>query len=378
VGNRGCIAAVQGSKVQSSRSDLSDGWIAAVPVVLKEVNNLMRNLRTSIAMFLSISLFGIAIPSFSLAASAPLEKLTIGWSAIAGSQAPFWITKEGGLFEKNGLDVTMIYLDGGSKATQAMMSGDLPIAQVGGNAPVVARLRGADVTMTAGLLNVLAYSMVVSPEIKKPEDLRGKKLSVSRFGSNSDYATRKILVKWGLRPDIDVAVLQIPGGQPVRMAAIQSKQVHGMVAQPPVTNLARKFNLGIIAEPEDFGGAYPTTPVAARISFIREKRDTMRRFTRALLEGIHLYKTNKEFSKKVIAKYVKTNDNDALEDSYQYFSRLVSNKPYPSLDAVKEALAELGEKDPKVRSAKPEDFVDMSLIKEFDDSGFVDGLYKKR
>ncbi|HSC43754.1 MAG TPA: ABC transporter substrate-binding protein, partial [Candidatus Binatia bacterium] len=110
--------------------------------------------------------------------AATLEKLTIGWSAIAGSQAPFWITKEAGLFEKNGLDVTMIYVDGGSKATQALMSGDVPIAQVGGNAPVVARLRGADVTLIAGLLNVLAYSMIVSPEIKKPEDLKGKKLSV--------------------------------------------------------------------------------------------------------------------------------------------------------------------------------------------------------
>jgi NitT/TauT family transport system substrate-binding protein len=259
-----------------------------------------------------------------------------------------------------------------------MMSGDLPIAQVGGNAPVVARLRGADITLIAGLLNVLAYSMIVSPEIKKPEDLKGKKLSVSRFGSNSDYATRKILLKWGLKPDVDVAVLQIPGGQPARMAAIQSKVVHGMVAQPPVTSLARKFNLNTIAEPEDFGGAYPTTPVASRVSYIREKRDTLRKFTRALLEGIHVYKTNKDFSKKVIAKYVKTNDNDALEDSYQYFSRLVPQKPYPSLDAVKEALAELGEKDPKVRSAKPEDFVDMSVIKEFDDNGFIDGLYKKR
>ena len=93
----------------------------------------------------------------------------------------------------------MIFLDGGSRATQAMMSGDLPIAQVGGNAPVVAKLRGADVTLIAGLLNVLAYSMVVSPEIKRPEDLRGKKLTVSRFGSNSDYATQKILLKWGLQ-----------------------------------------------------------------------------------------------------------------------------------------------------------------------------------
>jgi NitT/TauT family transport system substrate-binding protein len=312
------------------------------------------------------------------AASRPLEKLTIGWSAIAGSQAPFWITKEAGLFEKTGLDVTMIYVDGGSKATQALMSGDMPIAQVGGNAPVVARLRGADVTLIAGLLNVLAYSMVVAPEIKKPEDLKGKKLSVSRFGSNSDYATRKILLKWGLKPDVDVAVLQIPGGQPARMAAIQSKVVHGMVAQPPVTNLARKLNLNIIAEPEDFGGAYPTTPVASRISYIRDKRDTLRKFTRALLEGIHLYKTNKEFSKKVIAKYVKTDDNDALEDSYQYFSRLVPQKPYPSIDAVKEALAELGEKDPKARAAKPEEFVDLSLIKEFDDNGFIDALYKRR
>ena len=310
--------------------------------------------------------------------AAALERLTIGWSAIAGSQAPFWITKEAGLFEKNGLDVTMIYVDGGSKATQALMSGDVPIAQVGGNAPVVARLRGADVTLIAGLLNVLAYSMIVSPEIKKPEDLRGKKLSVSRFGSNSDYATRKILLKWGLKPDVDVAVLQIPGGQPARMAAIQTKQVHGMVAQPPVTSLARKFNLNIIAEPEDFGGAYPTTPVASRVSYIRERRDTLRKFTRALLEGIYVYKTDKNFSKKVISKYVKTNDNDALEDSYQYFSRLVPQKPYPSLDAVKEALAELSEKDPKVRSTKPEDFVDMSVIKEFDDSGFIDGLYRKR
>lgn len=338
----------------------------------------MKNLKTLISLIAAVALLVTTAPRTALAASAPLEKLTIGWSAIAGSQAPFWITKEAGLFEKNGLDVIMIFLDGGSRATQAMMSGDLPIAQVGGNAPVVARLRGFDVTLIAGLLNILAYSMVVSPEIKKPEDLRGKKLTVSRFGSNSDYATRKILLKWGLKPDVDVAVLQIPGGQPTRLSAIQSKQVHGMVAQPPVTNLARRFNMNVIAEPEDFGGAYPTTPVAARISFIKEKRDTVRKFTRALIEGIHLYKTNKEFSKKVIGKYVKTDDNDALEDSYQFFSRLVPQKPYPSIESIKEALAELGEKDPKVRGAKPEDFVDLSLIKEFDDSGFIDGLYKKR
>ena len=170
---------------------------------------------------------------FFVSPSSAADKLRIGYGAPSVAMSVLWITKEGKLFEKNGLDVIMIYLDGGSRATQAMMSGDLPIAQVGGNAPIVAKLRGADVTLIAGLLNILAYSMVVSPEIKKPEDLRGKKLTVSRFGSNSDYATRKILLKWGLKPDVDVAILQIPGGQPTRLAAIQTKQVHGMVAQPP-------------------------------------------------------------------------------------------------------------------------------------------------
>ena len=332
-------------------------------------------MRVGLILFL---LFAVDFLVFARPIPAAGEKLVVGWSAIAGSQAPLWITKESGLFEKNGLEVTLIYIDGGSKAAQALMSGDVPIVQIGGSAPIVARLRGADVVLIAGLTNVLAYSLVVSPEIKKPEDLKGKKLSVSRFGSNSDYATRKILLKWGLQPDIDVAILQIPGGQPARLAAIQSRQVHGMVAQPPVTNMARKFNLNILAEPEDFGGAYPTTPIASRVSFIKEKRDTVRKFMRALLEGIHVYKTQKEFSKKVIAKYVKVTDAEVLEDSYQFFSRLVPTKPYPTLEGIREALAELGGKDPKARTARPEDFADFSFVRELDESGFIDALYKAK
>lgn len=304
------------------------------------------------------------------------EKVVFGYSAIAGAQAVPWVAKDAGLFEKHGLDLTLIYLDGGSKATQAMMSGDVPIAQIGGNAPIVARLKGGDVTIIAGVINVLAYSLIVSPEIKKPDDLRGKKLAVSRYGSNSDYATRKILVKWGLRPDRDVPIIQIPGGQPTRLAALQNGQVAGLVAQPPVTNLARKFKLGILAEPDDFGSAYPNTPVAAPSRYIKEKRDTAQKFMRAFVEAIYIYKTQPDFSKKVIAKYMRVSDPEAVDDSYQFFSRLVPAKPYPPLDGIKEALLELGEKDAKARKSRPEDFADMSLVKELDESGFIDGLYK--
>jgi ABC-type nitrate/sulfonate/bicarbonate transport system substrate-binding protein len=137
---------------------------------------------------------GLSVPCDSTAA----DKLVFGWSAIAGSQAVPWITKEANLFEKHGLDTTLIYLDGGSRAIQVLLSGDVPIVQGGGNSPVAARLRGGDVTLIAGIVNVLAYSLIVHPDIKRPEDLRGKKLAISRYGSNSDYATRKILIKWDL------------------------------------------------------------------------------------------------------------------------------------------------------------------------------------
>ena len=307
---------------------------------------------------------------------AAADKLVFGWSAIAGSQAVPWITKEAGLFEKHGLDTTLIYLDGGSKAIQVLLSGEVPIVQGGGNSPVAARLRGGDVTIIAGIVNVLAYSLVVHPDIKRPEDLRGKKLAISRYGSNSDYATRKILIKWGLKPDTDVAIIQIPGGQPTRLAAVQNKQVAGLVAQPPVTILARKARLNILAEPSDFGSAYTNTPIAATGAFIREHLDTVRRFTRALVEGIFVYKTQRDFSKKTIAKYMRISDPEAVEDSYQFFSPIVPAKPYPPLDGIKEVLLELGEKDPKIRSAKPEDFADSSFVKELDESGFIDNLYK--
>lgn len=310
--------------------------------------------------------------------SSAADKLVFGWSAIAGSQAVPWIMKEAGLFEKHGLDTTLIYLDGGSRAIQVLLSGDVPIVQGGGNSPVAARLRGGDVTLIAGIVNVLAYSLIVHPDIKRPEDLRGKKLAISRYGSNSDYATRKILIKWGLKPDTDVAIIQIPGGQPTRLASVQNGQVAGLVAQPPVTALARKARLNSLAEPSDFGSAYTNTPIAATGAFIKDRRDTVRRFTRALVEGIFVYKTQREFSKRVIAKYMRVNDPDAVEDSYQFFSPVVPSKPYPPLDGIKEVLLELGEKDSKARSAKPEDFADSSFVRELDENGFIDGLYKSK
>lgn len=322
--------------------------------------------------------FMVSALLFSSSAWSAGEKIIFGWSAISGAQAVPWITKDAGLFEKHGLDTTLLFLDGGSKAIQTLLSGEVPVVLGAGNSAVAARVRGGDVSLIAGIVNSLAYSLIVNPDIKRPEDLRGKKLAVSRYGANSDYATRKILMKWGLRPDKDVAIIQIPGGQPTRLATVQSGQVAGLVAQPPVTNLARKLRLNILAEPEDFGGEYTQTPVASTRLVIKERKETLRKFMRALVEGIYVYKTQKDFSKRVIAKYMRINDADAIDESYQFFSRLVPAKPYIPMNAIKEVLLELGEKEPRIATLKPEEFADMSFVKELDESGFIDGLYKSK
>lgn len=306
------------------------------------------------------------------------DRLNFAYSAIAGAQAIPWVTKEAGLFAKHNLDLQMIYVDGGPRAAQALLAGDIPIVQLGGSAPVAARLRGADIVTIGGLMNSLAFSLIVHPDIQRAEQLKGKSLAVSRLGSISDYATRKILTKWGLRPDRDVSLIQIPGGSPVRLAAVQSGTVAGMVGQPPLTTMARKSKLHILAEPQDFGAAYPNTVIAAQQSYIRRNRTTVRNFKQAIIEGIRVYKTRPDFSKKVIAKYMRITDALAVEDSYAFFSTLVPVKPYPSLEAIKEALIELQDSDPKARNARPEDFVDMSIVRAIDDSGFIDNLYRSK
>jgi len=263
---------------------------------------------TGAAMF-----FGLFIIIQNSWGAASLEKLTIGWSAISGSQAPFWITKEAGLFEKNGLDVTMIYIDGGSKATQALLSGDVPIVQVGGSAPIVARLRGADVPMIAGLTNVLAYSLVVASEIKKPEDLKGKKLAISGFGTLTDMLTREILIDNGLKPMQDVMLLQT-GGVAVRLAALKSGNVQGtlLASQQALAALQDGYRVLEYNPPP-----FVSHPLIVKNEMLGGERNTTRAFLRALLKVHLFYGQRHEESLNVIQKVLRIDDRKVARETYE-------------------------------------------------------------
>src|SRR5262249_48670660 len=158
--------------------------------------------------------------------------INLGYSSVSGSQAILRVTKDAGIFSKNGLDASLVLIAGGTGMIQALIAGDLPIAVVSGEPAILARLQGADTVILAGLINIIDFSIITVPEIKKPQDLKGKKLGVSRFGSSTDFVTRYALDKWGLVPDRDVAILQI-GSQPARLAAMKSGTVPRTFGGPP-------------------------------------------------------------------------------------------------------------------------------------------------
>ncbi len=304
------------------------------------------------------------------------EELTVGYSAITANQAPLWITQEAGLFKKNGLEVTLVFIEGGSKTVQALLAGDVPIAQVGGSAVIQSRVEGSDAVIIAGAFNTLNFKLVTSPEITDVKQLKGKTLGTSRFGSSNDFGARFMLEHFGLTPDKDVAILQI-GAEPARFAALKAGAIQATLVEVPTTLTAKKLGFNIIADLGELGLEYQHTAVGTTEGFIRKRPETVRRFITAYVEGIHYYKTHKAESLAIMAKYLKTSDMEALEEAYTEIGlKRTPTKPYPTLKGIQLILNEIGEKNPKARGVKPETVVDTRFIKELDDAGAIDRLYR--
>ena len=305
-----------------------------------------------------------------------LKKVVIGYSAISPSQVPAWIAYEAGLFRKYGLDAQLIFVESGSRTVQTLISGDVVAAQVAGSSVIQSNLQGSGVVMIAGFLNTMDYKLVVARDITRPDQLKGKAVAVSRIGSSSDFATRYALEKYGLVPDKDVAILQI-GSQPARFSALEAGKIHGVMIAIPLTAKAAKMGFNTLADLQMLGLEYQHTGLAVNQNLIKTQPDLVRNVLKAFIEGIHLMKTNRKEALAVMAKYLKTDDADALQEAYEStVQALIPEKPYPTIRGIQIMLREMGAKDPSARTAQPEQFVDTSLLKELDSAGFIDRLYK--
>ena len=336
--------------------------------------------RKLISIIFLLWAFAVTAPGPAIAAEGgtpqSLKKITIGYSSISPASSPAWFAYEGGFFRKYGLDAQLIFIESGSRMVQTLVSGDVVAAQVGGAPVIQSNLQGSGVVIIAGLLNTMDYKFVVSRDITRPDQLKGKTVAVSRVGSSSDFATRYTLEKYGLVPDKDVAILQI-GSQPARFSALESGRIHGVMIAIPLTARAAKLGLNILADLQMLGLEYQHTSLAVSQNMIKTQPDLVRNVLKSFVEGIHYAKTHRKEALAILAKYLKTDDADALQEAYESeLQALIPEKPYPTLKGIQTILREMGAKDPNARSARPEQFVDNSFMKELDSSGFIDRLYK--
>jgi NitT/TauT family transport system substrate-binding protein len=314
------------------------------------------------------------------AASAQLSRLNVGYSAVSADQLPAWVAKDGGLFAKNGLDAQLIFFTGGTTAILALVSGDVPITQVSGPGLLNSALAGSDAVFVAAGIISLNYVLMGKPGIKTGEQLRGGTLAISRFGSATDSIARFALRRIGLTPGKDITIVQVGSG-PERLSAVLTGRVTAAVINPPSSFVAEKKGLTVVADVAQMGLVFQHTGVATTRRFIREHPDIVRRYVRAHVEAVHKMWTDREGTIKALGKYMGSGvDRETLEKSYDNVmtETFYPKKQYPSLEGLKTVLEDTSERDPRAKTAKPEQFVDFSFIKELDGSGFIDGLYKKK
>lgn len=328
----------------------------------------------------SVLLSSLCLLSFNPIAWAQLTRLNVGYSAVSADQLPAWIAKDAGIFAKNGLDVQLIFFTGGTTAILALVSGDVPITQVSGPGLVNSVLAGSDAVFVAAGMTSLNYVLMGKPGVKSTDQLKGGTLAISRFGSATDSIARFALRKIGLTPGKDITLVQVGSG-PERLNALLTGRVTAAVINPPSSFVAEKRGLSVIADVAQMGLVFQHTGAATTRRFIREHRDTVRRYVRAHVEAVHRLWTDKETTIKALAHYMGSGvDRDILEKSRDNVltEALYPRKQYPSIEGLKTVLEDIGERDPRAKSAKPEQFVDASFIKELDESGFIDALYKKK
>lgn len=293
--------------------------------------------------------------------------------SLGPGQLGLWVARDGGLFAKYGLNAELVGLQSAPRQIQLLLSGETLFASTSGTAPMRARIEGADTVFTMGVLNSFTLSIVAVPEIKDARDLRGKILGVGSLASSPEYLARRWLKQSGIERDVKI----IPtGGYIESVAAMERRQIHAAVLDPPRAYIGKKhFGFrAMVNLAEQF--KYLTTATITTAANIRRDRDVILKFTKAYVEGIHRVKTQKDFAMNVLGKSLRTSDRDALEETYRVFSSLFEKVPYPSLEGIESVLEELRGQTPKAKNFRPEDFVDLSFVRELEQSSFINNLYR--
>lgn len=332
----------------------------------------MKRISTFFALILSSALIGLAA-QFSFAA----DKINTSYiSTTPGSSSVLWVAKETKIFDKYGIDATVIFISGSVRGIQSILAGEIPIGEGGGPGLASARLAGGDVVAIAGNVNVLPYYLVAQPSIKKYEDLRGKIGGNHIAGTTAEFALKVGLKKIGLDPLKDVN-LRVIGGSLERMVALQKGIVNFTVVTEAGKAMAEKLGYPTVVDMVALKIPFPQNGIYTSTKLIRENPDFVRRYLRAYVEALHYYKTHKEDTIKIMSKYSRVTDRKFLEDAWDWHTKFMPDAPYPPADGYQLVLQDMAEKNPKAAQANVKDYIDTRFVKELEDSGFIKNLSRK-
>jgi ABC-type nitrate/sulfonate/bicarbonate transport system substrate-binding protein len=320
-------------------------------------------------------MLGTCFSSALLAQEKRLERFRTGGGSASATQMALWLAKEGNYYEKRGLQVEVISIPGSSLALQAMLSGELPIIQAGGTGPIQTNLSGADTVVIATIAKKFTWWIFSQPGINRVEDLKGKIFGATRFGTQSDLASRIALRRHGIDPERDITMVQT-GGPTETLAAIVGRKIHAAAVSPPATLQARKLGLQEILDLSKLDVDYHVNGLVTTRRFLKSNEDTVRRFLMAYIEGAVRGMKDKLFAIKAMGKYFRTDDRELLEETYELVIKNFTVPPYPA--GIASLLQGLESQFPKVKGAKPEDFTDSRLVRELDQSGFIKSLLATR
>jgi NitT/TauT family transport system substrate-binding protein len=304
------------------------------------------------------------------------ERLRMAYSAISGAMLTPWVALEAGIFKKNNLNVELVYIAGGTITAAALVGGDIQSMLANGEVVLRGRLQGSDMISFADTASTLVFSMMARPEITQPQDLRGKRLGVSRFGTATHAALLAALEHLRV-PASEVTILQM-GGVPQILAGIDRGTIAAGVLSPPINILAKKMGLKELLDVGTLKIPYQQTTFVSRQEWIKRNPEAMRALVRSIVESIHKIKTDKPFAERILAKYTKIEDPEIIEEAYRIFAvNYLPQVPYPSEAAVRQRLAEIAASDEKARTANAKDFIDPRWVQELERSGFIANLYRR-
>jgi len=289
-----------------------------------------------------------------------------GYGGIAGYQLPLWVNKEAGISKKYGIELETLLISGGALNTQALLAGSIQMSQNSASAAIQAALRGAPVMLVAILENRMPLQIVARPEIKTPQQLIGKKIGILRFGGSNDTGVQWALRAWKIDPR-QVTILQ-SGATNARMTALTLGQIDATILSYPEIHIARKRGMNVLADIADFS-AYPNTSLVFTRSFIEKQRSLAKNLLRSQIEAIHYMRTNREGSVKVLKKYLRVDDMESIEATYEFFSRRTEAMPRANLEGIANILKEMA-----APQRNPQEFIDMSLLDEIEKEGFIQKL----